>query len=83
MGQPTGSLDEWGGGREERTPSMDKTESGMVTEVSAVSSKALCARISAGQPAGSLDEWGGGREERTKLMDVTVSEMVTEMSAVQ
>ena len=58
---------------------MYSTESGMVTEVSAVLSKALCARISAGQPTGSRDEWGGGREERTKLMDVTVSEMVTEM----
>ena len=79
MGQPTGSLDEWGGGREERTPSMDMTESGMVTVVGAELSTALCARIRAGQPTGSLDEWGGGREERTKLMDVTVSEMVTEM----
>ena len=36
VGQPTGSLDEWGGGREERTQSIDVTESGMVTEVSAV-----------------------------------------------
>ena len=35
-GQPAGSLDEWGGGREERTGPMDVTESGMVTEVSAV-----------------------------------------------
>ena len=34
-GQPTGSLDEWGGGQEERTPPMDVTESPMVTEVSA------------------------------------------------
>ena len=32
-GQPTGSLDEWGGGREERTEPMDVTESPMVTEV--------------------------------------------------
>ena len=64
-GQPVGSLDEWGGGREERTSPMDVTESGIVTEVSAVCSKALCARNSAGQPTGSLDEWGGGREERT------------------
>ena len=30
-GQPAGSLDEWGGGREERTWPMDSTESGMVT----------------------------------------------------
>ena len=35
-GQPTVSLDEWGGGREERTSPMYLTESGMVTEVSAV-----------------------------------------------
>ena len=60
-GQPTGSLDEWGGGREERTPPMDVTESPMVTEVSAVhEEKACCARNCAGEPAGSLDEWGGG-----------------------
>ena len=32
-GQPAGSLDEWGGGREERTSPMDVTESPMVTEV--------------------------------------------------
>ena len=38
------------------------TESPMVTEVSAVSRKAFCARNSAGQPVGSLDEWGGERE---------------------
>ena len=61
---------------------MDSTESGMVTEVSAVSRKASCARKSAGQPAGPLDEWGGGREERTLPMDVTESPMVTEVSAV-
>ncbi len=42
-GQPTVSLDEWGGGREKRTGPMDSTEPGMVTEVSAVSAKALCA----------------------------------------
>ena len=35
-GQPVGSLDEWGGWREVRTMPMDSTESGMVTEVSAV-----------------------------------------------
>ena len=35
-GQPACSLDEWGGGREERTEPMDVTESGRVTEVSAV-----------------------------------------------
>ena len=34
--QPVGSLDEWGGGQEERTPPMDVTESPMVAEVSAV-----------------------------------------------
>ena len=33
-GQPTGSLDEWGGGQEERTPPMDVTESPMVTDLS-------------------------------------------------
>ena len=81
-GQPTGSFDEWGGGQEERTSPMDVTESGIVTEVSAVSRKACCARNSAGQPTGSLDEWGGGREERTLPMDVTESPMVTEVSAV-
>jgi hypothetical protein len=52
-GQPAGSLDEWGGGREERTSPMDVTESPMVAEVSAVIDiKALCARHSAGQPTG-------------------------------
>ena len=40
---------------------MDTTESGMVTEVSAVIAKAICAQESAGQPAGSLDEWAGGK----------------------
>jgi hypothetical protein len=30
-GQLAGSLDEWGGGREERTSPMDVTESGMLT----------------------------------------------------
>ena len=61
---------------------MDVTESPMVTEVSAVSEKAFCARNSAGQPTGSLDEWGGEREERTSPMYVTESPMVTEVSAV-
>ena len=61
---------------------MDVTESGMVTEVSAVFRKAFCARNSAGQPADSLDEWGGGREERTVPMDVTESPMVAEVSAI-
>ena len=55
------------------------TESPMVTEVSAVSRKAYCARNSAGQPVGSLDEWGGGREERTSPMDVTELPMVAEV----
>ena len=80
-GQPTGSLDEWGGGREERTTPMSIIESGIVTEVSSISEKACCARNSAGQPAGSLDEWDGGREERTAPMDVTESPMVTDLSA--
>ena len=35
-GQPAGSLDEWGGGREERTLPMDVTEMPMVAEVSEV-----------------------------------------------
>ena len=35
-GQPAGSLDEWGGGREERNLPMDETETPMGTEVSAV-----------------------------------------------
>ena len=35
-GQPAGSLDECGGGREERTRPTDVTESPMVAEVSAV-----------------------------------------------
>ena len=82
-GQPAGSLDEWGGEREERTAPMDVTESPMVTEVSVEIEKAFCARNSAGQPTGSLDEWGGWREERTPSMDLTESEMVTEVSAVQ
>ena len=78
-GQPTGSLDEWGGGREERTLPMDVTESPMVTELRyTAKEKAFCARNSAGQPAGSLDGWGGGREERTGRMYVTESPMVTE-----
>ena len=80
-GQPAGSLDEWGGGREERTAPMDVTEAPMVTEVIRVSAKAACARNSAGQPVDSLDEWGGEREERTSPMDVTESEIVTDLSA--
>ena len=77
-GQPAGSLDEWGGGREERTPPMDVTESGMVfiDLRSAQKAKALCARNSAGQPAGSPDERGGRREELTVAMAVVVSGMV-------
>ena len=59
---------------------MDVTESGIVTEVSAVSRTASCARNSAGQPVGSLDEWGGGREERTLPMYLTELGMVTEVS---
>ena len=34
-GQPVGSLDEWGGEREERTSPMDVTESEIVTDLSA------------------------------------------------
>ena len=59
---------------------MDVTESGIVTEVSAVARKAYCARNSAGQPTASLDEWDGGREERTVPMDLTELLMVTEVS---
>ena len=58
------------------------TESGIVTEVSAVSRKAFCARKSAGQPAASLDEWGWGQEERTTSMNMTESGIVTEVSAL-
>ena len=69
-------------GREERTQPMYSTESGMVTEVSAVFSKAYCARNDAGQPASSLDGGGGGRGERTEPMCSTESGMVTEVRPV-
>ena len=65
-GQPTASLDEWGGGREERTLPMAVTELPMVAEVTPVDEKAYCAQNSTGQPTDSLDEWGGGGERSVR-----------------